>query len=76
MKQTIKRYAVSSLTTFIAVFALVFFTAIQQPDFIFSKQSIVALICAATVVAVRALAKVVVEGIVAVFGNKGVDNKY
>lgn len=67
MKEILKKYLISSVITFIAVFGLVFFTAIQEADFIFSKQSFIALICAAAVVAVRALAKVVVEAIIAVY---------
>lgn len=57
----IKRYAISSVITFVATFVLVFFTAVGADDFVISKASLYALIGSAVMVATRAVAKVIIE---------------
>lgn len=57
----LKRFAVSSGITFVAVFAVVFCTAVQETSFVFSKASLVSLAASGIIVAVRAVAKLIVE---------------
>jgi hypothetical protein len=61
MKDTIKRYAVSSLITFVGMFLLVFSAELMQPSFIFSQASITSLVVSSLIVATRGVAKVVWE---------------
>lgn len=57
----LKGYLISTLVTFVAVFATVFFTATQIPGFTFSKTSLGALAVSAVISAVRAISKLIVE---------------
>jgi hypothetical protein len=56
-----KRFAISSLTTFIASFGIFFFSVIQDESFTFTSSALASAGASALMVAVRALAKVVVE---------------
>jgi hypothetical protein len=69
MNTNIKGYLLSTLITFIAVFATYFFTAIQVPGFTFSKSSLLGLAVAAVVSGVRAAAKLIVEYFASVTTN-------
>lgn len=66
---TFKRFVVSSLTTFVASFTLTFCTAVGSANFTFSKASVIAVGSAALMVAVRAVAKVLVEWATGVTGE-------
>ena len=61
MTDTLKRFAISSLVTFVSTFGIFFFSAIQSDSFVFSKATLYSAVISAVFVAVRALAKVVVE---------------
>lgn len=65
----LKRYALSSLTTFIATFVLAFCTTIGNAGFTFSKASLIALAVSALMIAVRAVAKIGVEWAMGVTGE-------
>lgn len=65
----LKGYLLSTLITFLSVFALVFFGAISVPGFTFSKSSVAALALSAIISAVRAVAKLIVERIGGVATN-------
>lgn len=68
-----KRFAVSSLTTFVASFALAFSTAIQVDGFTFSKATLLAVGSSALMVAIRAVAKIGMEWATGVIGDKVVE---
>lgn len=65
----IQRYAVSTLTTFVSVFAVTFLTAISAQDFTFTKSAIVATGASAIIAAVRVAAKVIIEYVTGVSGD-------
>jgi len=58
---TTKGYIISTLITFLAVFATVFFTQIQLTGFTFDRTSLTSLAIAALISGVRAVAKLIVE---------------
>ena len=61
MNPNIKRYLISSLTTFATSFLLVISVAVQVPTFTLSKSSILAAASAALYAAVRAVGKFIQE---------------
>lgn len=61
MKDTLKRYLISSGVTFIAVFAMTFCASVMDETFVFSKTALTSTAIGAVGVAFRALAKIIWE---------------
>jgi hypothetical protein len=61
MTKELKRHLISALTTFGSTFLVTIALVVNNSEFTFSQEAVVALIVSASVAGVRSLAKLVIE---------------